>query len=148
MTRLYEVINAAEGKLYLVCPYWSEMGVIGLTRHITRERMNGLNVVVLTRPKDELDDDNLRGVYVLQQELEIRGAEVIIKSPAKGRDGRCPLVHAKVVVRDGSEAYLGSANFSVSGMESSFEVGVLLQGTQANDLHAWAEALEDAFMPW
>lgn len=148
MTRLYEVINAAEETLYLVCPYWSEMGILGLMRHVTRERMDGLKVVVLTRPREALDTDNLRGVIALTEELRQRGADIVVKSPLRGKDGKAPLVHAKVIVRDGVQAYLGSANFSLSGMESSFEVGVLLTGPQASGLQAWAEALEAGFEDW
>lgn len=148
MTRVHELINAAEETLYLVCPYWSELGVGNLMKHITRATMTGVRVVVLTRPRESMDDDDLRGIITLRQELERRGASVLVKAPDRDRQGRSPLVHAKVVIRDGAEAYLGSANFSMSGMESSVEVGVLMDGQLASRLQAWAEALEGVFVPW
>ncbi len=45
-----------------------------------------------------------------------------------------PLIHAKSIVIDQKEAYVFTANFEKHGMDSGFEVGVLLDKIQTKDL--------------
>ena len=47
-----------------------------------------------------------------------------------------PLLHAKIVVVDSAQGYLGSANLSRSALESNFEVGVTLSQIQASSIDA------------
>jgi phosphatidylserine/phosphatidylglycerophosphate/cardiolipin synthase-like enzyme len=44
------------------------------------------------------------------------------------------MVHAKCIVADGKRGYLGSANLSVRGLETNFELGVLLDESDATTL--------------
>ena len=44
------------------------------------------------------------------------------------------MLHAKVIVRDRDVAVVGSANFSWGGMASHYEVGVYLDGDEAETL--------------
>jgi len=53
------------------------------------------------------------------------------------------LVHAKCIVVDGKTGYLGSANFSVGGLDRHFEIGVALSSSSAaalDNLVAYVEA--------
>lgn len=43
-------------------------------------------------------------------------------------------VHAKVVIVDEERAYIGSANFTQTGLDSNFELGVLVEGPLAHDV--------------
>lgn len=50
---------------------------------------------------------------------------------AETGDGIARRVHAKALVRDRTSVLLGSANFSVSGMSTNIEIGVLCHGAVA-----------------
>lgn len=147
MAAIYELINQAEREVIIVAPYWSPSGVASLLRHISRKSMEGVNVIVMTQPRSELRHDELEGVLMLRDALLFKKAEVRILSP-KEEEYRAPLLHAKTVVMDGCEAYIGSANYSSSGIEQSFELGIRLKGSSVIDLREWAGVLINNFEEW
>jgi phosphatidylserine/phosphatidylglycerophosphate/cardiolipin synthase-like enzyme len=52
------------------------------------------------------------------------------------------LIHAKCIVVDGKRGYLGSANFSTSGLERNLELGVALSTEEAAALDGLITHLE------
>ena len=58
------------------------------------------------------------------------------------------MLHAKAVIKDGVEAYLGSANFSNGGVEQSIELGMRVGGEQAVAIRRWAQAMVEIFDDW
>jgi len=64
--------------------------------------------------QSELDGVNSEGCNYFKWMLRSRGFDVEHWTPKKLSDGSHPLVHAKVVISDKSQAYLGSANLTVN----------------------------------
>lgn len=147
MTEMYELIQTANQEVVIVAPYWSPQGVAGLLRHVTRSDMHGVKVYIITQPAKDLKKEGLDAIQLLRQGLAIKSANVTILSP-KREDGKTPLIHAKTVIRDGIEVYLGSANYSANGVEQSFELGVRLQGPAAQGVRDWVGVLMDSFEAW
>lgn len=147
MKSIYDLINQAERELVIVAPYWSILGVDSLLRHVTRDSMRGVQITLMTPPRSKLDNSDIDGVIKMRDALIGKEAMVRILSP-KIEDGRVALLHAKTVVMDDSEAYLGSANYSVSGVEQGFELGVHLQGAGARCIKMWTETLSEHFEKW
>lgn len=52
-------------------------------------------------------------------------------------------MHGKVIVSDRTHALIGSANFSVGGLQGNIELGVRLEGSIAEDLCRTIEQLRD-----
>lgn len=147
MLALYELIQNADGELIIMAPYWSSQGVDELIRHVTRHSMKGVRVMILTQPAANLTPDALQALDLLRWTLAGRSAEVTIHSPSE-ENGQVPLLHAKAVVRDGIEAYMGSANVSAAGVEHSFELGVRLHGIAVQGMKAWLDFLIGQFETW
>lgn len=57
-------------------------------------------------------------------------------------EGRCGVMHAKVIVADRQRALVGSANFTWSGFSNNLELGLRIEGTAAESLCQVIETLE------
>ena len=147
MASIHELIDRAQEELIIVAPYWSQGGVSSLLRHVTRETMSEVRVRIMTQPRHKLNDFEREGVLQLRDALFKKGATVQILSPRQ-YDGKTALLHAKTIVRDGVEAYLGSANFTANGVEQGFELGVRLEGGAARNIKTWADTLACHFELW
>lgn len=75
------------------------------------------------------------------------GAHLRVLAP-KPHEGLTPLLHAKVIIADGVKAYVGSANFTKSGLDFGLEAGVLVEGQIAIAFSAWANAIKATCEPW
>ena len=63
-------------------------------------------------------------------------------------EGLSPFLHAKLIIADAARVYVGSANFTSSGLDHGLEAGVLVMGESANAFARWANAIEAACEPW
>ncbi len=148
MSCIHNLMDTAHQELLIMVPYWSVGGVKSLLRHMMRPSMEGVGVTILTRGRDELmEDGQLPAVDHLVTDFKRRGARVSVFSPTLV-EGKRSLVHAKVVIADRRRAYIGSANFSTSGIEQSLEVGVRLEGRAVHVWGQWIHTLKDLFDEW
>ena len=53
-----------------------------------------------------------------------------------------PRVHAKTIVADGAQAYLGSENLSATSLDKNREVGLILTWTEADAVQLVADTFE------
>jgi len=145
VSNLARLISQAETDLLIVGPYWSEKGVSEIRRRIDKEPRENLEVTLIAAA--DLDDANSAGLkafsYFLKHDLDAR---VRVMEPRRLAEGRYPLVHAKVIVSDRRNGYVGSANFSQNGLTQSIEMGVSLAGTMALQLHEWFESILPYFV--
>lgn len=147
MTSISGLINNAQQELVVVTPYWSTQGVVSLLRHVTRATMSGVSVTVLTQPRHRMKNEEAEALRIFVDSLGNLHAKVTARCPQA--DGvYTPLLHAKAVIRDGIEAYIGSANFTASGVEQSFELGVHVGGSTAAAVTHWAKAIEQHCEIW
>jgi len=133
--------------LVIVSPYWSREGVNTVIRHLTRERFTGVDITVITQPREDLDRDAIEGISTFKLALDARSAVVKVLAPRK-TFARVPLMHAKTVIQDNERAYIGSANISLSGIEQNFELGVMVGGRDVHTLRKWVGALSSCLSDW
>jgi phosphatidylserine/phosphatidylglycerophosphate/cardiolipin synthase-like enzyme len=63
--------------------------------------------------------------------VKAAGGKVYVSgAPSSGHSGLGPYIHAKVVLADGSAAYIGSVNFSTGSMTRNRELGVIVTNVQ------------------
>lgn len=125
--------SSAESQLFLVAPYLSSSGMKSLKDSIAKSVQNGAWVRLVT---GELEGDaslNKRAIRALVsgREGSIIKSRLRVLTPTKGMPA---LLHAKIILCDKREGYLGSANFSQSALDKNFELGVALGTTQVRAL--------------
>lgn len=147
ISSIYELFEIVSNELIVVSPYWSTSGTVILLRHITRGRLDGVKIKILTQPASEHTDDAKRALHILKTSLTEKGAIVEIYCPFTV-DENFPLIHAKVIVCDGLYSYLGSANFSFNGIEQNVEMGVRIQGPQVQPIRDWLYAMHLQLDKW
>ncbi len=117
---LREVLDASEGPLCLVSPYWGESVMRELVRGRVFRFITDLDACLQAGHPGEL-------------------SQFLSEHPGSWR--HLPSVHAKVFLSDGA-ALFGSANLTKQGLSARDEVGMVVrEGALVRSLHAWFEAL-------
>src|SRR5690606_6248749 len=57
-----QLLLGAEKDLVIVSPYWSREGVNTIVRNLTRECFAGVDITVITQPREDLERDAIEGV--------------------------------------------------------------------------------------
>lgn len=98
----------------------------------------GVTVRLLTREAtgEDVDPNQRKSLERLADRISTSARDCFVardlySTNSSGRQVRA--VHAKAVIIDESRAYVGSANFTQTGLGSNFELGVLLNGSLVND---------------
>lgn len=112
-----------------------------------RSSYRTVQVKVFTQPAYRMSNKDREGVTAFVDILRQSKAEVKILAP-RVVNGALPFIHAKLMIADGVRAYVGSANFTSSGLDHGVESGVLLEGDAAQSFAFWAEALEEQCAAW
>lgn len=144
---LASLMGYAKEEIILINPYWSVQGVEALVRRVVRPDFSGVTVTVLTQPRRDHAPEALEALHNFSAMLNARDARCSLLSPPAS-EHRTPLLHAKALVADRQDAYLGSANFTGSGMDSSVELGIRFGGALARQLHDWLFALSHQLQEW
>jgi phosphatidylserine/phosphatidylglycerophosphate/cardiolipin synthase-like enzyme len=140
---LRTLASSAHQRLVLVAPYLSEGGMIGLRSAIAVSAQRGAWVLLITSDLDECEALNRHAVSSLLEGSDgvlIRNRLRVLKV-AKGLSGT---FHAKFMLVDKQRGYLGSANFSLNGLERNFELGTALSEIEASTLDEMITYLEAA----
>jgi phosphatidylserine/phosphatidylglycerophosphate/cardiolipin synthase-like enzyme len=146
VAHLSGLIDIAEKELLIVAPYWSVRGVSDIARRINKRGTPGLKVTVLVEADSDASNTAGAADFCSLMTNKLLG-QVTVKQPRKLKSGFYPTLHAKVIVVDRKRAYVGSANFSESGLKSSIEMGVGLTGTHALQVAEWFDSLMVYFEP-
>jgi len=124
---------SAQQRLVLVAPYLSEGGMIGLRSAIAVSAQRGAWVLLVTSGLDESEALNRRAVSRLLEGSDgvlIRNRLRLLRTTER----LSGFFHAKFMLVDRQCGYLGSANFSVNGLERNLELGTSLSGQQTQAL--------------
>lgn len=140
LVALGRILERVQEELIVIAPYWRIDGVQSLLATGGRPNFAGVMVTVLTQSKFRMHPDDLLGLNHFSGAMRAAGAEVRVLMP-RVEDGFVPHVHAKLLVADGARAYVGSANFTRSGLDHGIEAGVLTEGETAQAFATWARAL-------
>lgn len=136
------ILNAKQ-HLYILAPYWSLKGIRHLQRTLGNITTFAPQVTVITPAN--LKPEDIEGCEAFKKWLESRGASVKHLVPKKLSDNTRPFMHAKLILSDHSECYIGSANFSDNGLHRSIEFGIGLQGEVVTQIGKWLESLMENF---
>jgi phosphatidylserine/phosphatidylglycerophosphate/cardiolipin synthase-like enzyme len=123
---LYDLVRAAR---HTIDVYAEEVADPGSEGELTRAARRGVTVRV-----------------VLAWRATPSGAHRLLRGRVAVRELSSPYVHAKLVLVDGREAFIGSENLSAPSLDSNREVGVLIRGGQLRQIETvfasdWRRAL-------
>lgn len=130
---LRDLALSARSSVLLVAPYLSPAGMRSLKNSLGVAAQNGASIRLVTGDLDADGQRNRRAIH----ELISGDAGAIIARRLRvltATETLPVLLHAKLVVVDGSHGYIGSANLSWHAMESNLEIGVSLSSPQASAL--------------
>lgn len=144
---LTELLASAKDRVVIAAPFIQGMeglhaGPVGMALVAALRRGVRVDVISTGAGLGALDRELLSGI-----------AGAVLKTYRPRRNVDDPRVlgsHAKVVVSDGSDAYVGSANITQKGIGGNLEIGVLLHGSAAREVAQLIQALmeSDYFVEW
>lgn len=132
---------SAQLRLVLVAPYLSEGGMRGLRAAIAVSAQRGAWIRLVTGDLDEKESLNRRAIASLLEGCDgllIRNRLRVLRVS----ENLAGFFHAKFMLADGQRGYLGSANFSMNGLERNLELGTALGGEEARTLDELVTYLE------
>ena len=132
------MIENAQNSLTVVTPYFVPDETIFRLLNVAARR--GIKVrVLLPRKSDHLLLDFARRWYV--RTLQEAGAEILFFRPE--------VLHAKLFIRDGEEAVIGSPNLDMRSLFLNYEIGVVVTTASAlNEINGFVETLASNSMPY
>ena len=142
-----EILRFAKKELIIFAPYWRVDGVKSLLAAASRESYKDLEIRIFTQSKSKMKYEDREGLEYLVALLSEKGAKVQVLAP-KSLDIFTPMLHAKLIISDRKKAYVGSANFTMSGLNYGIEAGVLITGESSQALAAWSTGIEKGCDLW
>ncbi|HEY4100210.1 MAG TPA: phospholipase D-like domain-containing protein [Gemmatimonadales bacterium] len=144
-TTVRTLVAEASKRVILAAPYWDEQVASDLADLLERRLRAGVRVAVLAR-RPQAGTTNERALAILRAALaDSPGSEVrILERASKVDPFGASTFHFKVACADSRRAYLGSANFNTAGLNSRWELGVLLGPRNAGVLAQCLEGLWSA----
>jgi len=147
LVALGEILKGARHELFIFSPYWRVDGVRSLLSAVGRKNYLNVHVQVITQPQARMKRDDREGLVFFIDTMILCGATVRVCSPVPV-DGFTPFLHAKLIIADAEKAYVGSANFTSSGLDHGLEAGILVEGEAAQSFSLWANAIVVTCEPW
>ncbi|NMG17474.1 hypothetical protein GPA24_18415 [Aromatoleum bremense] len=147
LVALGKILGGVSHDLIIFSPYWRTHGVQSLLAAAGRKSYPGVNVLVFTQPRCRMKSGDEEGLAFFIDMMKAGGASVLVMVPS-AHDGLTPILHAKLIIADGKTGYVGSANFTQSGLDHGLEAGVLAEGEIANAFSGWSKAIAAACEPW
>jgi phosphatidylserine/phosphatidylglycerophosphate/cardiolipin synthase-like enzyme len=149
-----KLASMAEDTLDITVPYISRKGVTLFTKWLQPGTRRRLRVRVLTLATSPHRKQNTDGLLYLADRYRQTGAEVEIRTPtdAEAKMARAiATMHAKMVIADRKEAFVGTANISWAALRGGFEVGACFEGEAAESLYKlneWVYARHQVWAPF
>lgn len=147
LVALGRILESATKDLIIFSPYWRTDGVRALLASAGRHSYGGVSVTVFTQPQVRMKVDDKDGLFFLVNALRAGRAQVRVLAP-RAHQGLTPNLHAKLIIADGVIAYVGSANFTKSGLDHGLEAGVWVEGDTASSFSRWSKAIASTCDPW
>jgi phosphatidylserine/phosphatidylglycerophosphate/cardiolipin synthase-like enzyme len=141
------ILERVRKDLIIFSPYWRTDGVRALLASAGRPSYGGVSVTVFTQPQLRMKVVDKDGLFFLVNTLRAAGAQVRVLAP-RAHEGLTPNLHAKLIIADGLIAYVGSANFTKSGLDHGLEAGVWVEGETASAFSGWSKAIASTCDPW
>ena len=132
---LRTLMSSAHDRLLLIAPYLSQFGMEDLRDSIAVSAHRRAWIRLVTGDLEKEHGYNRQAIKALVEGENGHAIRQRLRVLTPATDV-LPLLHAKIVVVDSAQGYLGSANLSRSALESNFEVGVTLSKIQASSIDA------------
>ncbi|PUA34701.1 hypothetical protein C8Z91_33005 [Paenibacillus elgii] len=139
---LYEtMINLIDGarlEIIILSPFFDKKGFRKINEPLLKKMLLGVKVKIITRLlKKKENQEHFRLLSELASLQNTRHLLTIYEyNNDNTKEYESPTFHAKAMIIDqGQLAYLGSANFTGWGLDEQFELGVLLENQNSQELH-------------
>lgn len=130
---IMDLVAGAREDLVIASPFWDRLTLDEIGPLLLRRLEAGVSVRLLSRFGAQMPS-NVRDAFV-RFSMYPGFRLVSWYEQSNGDPFGAHTFHFKAAVADGGKrAYLGSANFTTSGLRSRFEIGVLLEGEKAQRL--------------
>lgn len=137
MSACLKMINRAKSKLVITSPYIESRGVGRVQEALLNALDRGVEIILLGGNLVDIASIESRAIEGLRQAATGRAGALKIYSAVTNNNSVKqfhPLLHAKLVISDQVSALISSANLTLYGLTSNFEVGALVQGSNVSDL--------------
>jgi phosphatidylserine/phosphatidylglycerophosphate/cardiolipin synthase-like enzyme len=130
---LSEMIASAQSRIILASPFWDATTANELASLLLRRLAAGVDVDILSR---FANNDDAGGI-VLKKRLSGQPRCRLFRwyEEHGNSSGRQTFHFKAVAIDDGRRGWLGSANFTNSGLRMVMELGVILSGADAQSLY-------------
>ncbi|MCA3100961.1 MAG: hypothetical protein ING77_07815 [Rhodocyclaceae bacterium] len=136
---LPSLAEQASHRFCVMTPFIDEVGVPVVMNLFQRSRKCARrSLIIRATPEGGLPP----AVHSVQAELSTQGVQIRSLRIDRPESPGYETFHAKVVLADDSEAYVGSANMTKWSFEQSLELGVLVRGRAARTLARVVDAVE------
>jgi len=139
MPRFQQLIDNSEKEILVVTPFLTRFGVDHLVSRLARATDRNVRVKILTRDTDD-PDGNGEHIESLQNTIENEGVPNLLDVYDYG--GGAGRLHAKAVVADGEQAFIGSANMTNYSLREAIEAGVIVRGNIVSDIRSFFEIVQ------
>lgn len=144
LTESLELIKKADEHLWLVSPYLSEEAFEKLKPALQTAVNQGATISLLTRYLTYGDDDAEYNREFARRLMGVSELTANTRLYEYINEDTWATFHAKVIIADQKQAYLGTANVTHKGFLSNLELGVLFQGEPVMHLATLFESLRES----
>jgi len=137
LTACNEIISASQKDLLITAPFIDKRGFGELMDELQKALSRGVAVTLLSHGLVDIGssasmsiEDLRRSAQTLPGRFRLYSAVDSVDAPRADH----PLLHAKLIIRDEEEALVSSANLTIYGLTSNFEVGVRIKGDEVIQL--------------
>lgn len=131
LNAILELFSETQKDLLIVSPFLHKQGIKYVVSSITQALNRGVRVMIITHNADDIASDQSIALEEIRKDAERLNGKFILYT-ANVPEGN--LLHAKIVVSDEQKVIIGSANLTGPGLETNFEVGVVLGAIQAKEI--------------
>jgi phosphatidylserine/phosphatidylglycerophosphate/cardiolipin synthase-like enzyme len=145
---LHRLITTASQEIIILNPFFEQEGFNRLASALLAAAGRGVDVIIITRQLSDVTTVNYRVMKQLWEQSQEQGlsGQFRFYEYQQIEEGRIILAsHAKVMLIDGQNAYIGSANLTEYGMSRFVEVGVILHEPRVSQLQLLLIALINSF---
>lgn len=143
-TALHRLITEAEQEILILTPFFEQSGFDRLASALLAAANRGAIITIVTHQLSNPGSVNHQVLSSLARQAAARGLRnqfIFWEYQLIEEHHVVPGAHAKVLVSDGRDAYVGSANLTEYGMARRMEIGVLLRGPIVGQLRGMFQAI-------
>ena len=141
---LHRLVTEAEQEILILSPFFEQAGFDRLGSALLAAATRGVAITIISRDLSDCASVNYRVLSGFARETLTRGLadRFSIWDYQLIEGNRIMLAsHAKALVVDNQNAYVGSANLTEHGLSRSVEIGVLLRGPQVSQVRQVFQAI-------